>query len=119
MDNPRIRRIRKNSVNNIVKPVIREKRAEIPEQYNEITVEFRDKSKLQFRLYNDGFAYRFILDLPGTIIINNDIADFVFDKESLLTYQKIIIILTVIMKNLTLSLPLQKWRLMTWETCLL
>ena len=57
VDNPRIRRIRKNSVNNIVKPVIREKRAEIPEQYNEITVEFRDKSKLQFRLYNDGFAY--------------------------------------------------------------
>ncbi len=88
VDNPRIRRIRKNSVNNIVKPVIREKRAEIPEQYNEITVEFRDKSKLQFRLYNDGFAYRFILDLPGTIIINNDMADFVFDKESLLTYQK-------------------------------
>jgi len=88
MENPRIRRIRRSSVNNVIKPVIREKRAEIPEQYNEIIVEFCDNNKLQFRLYNDGFAYRFILDLPGTIKINNDIADFVFDKDALLTYQK-------------------------------
>jgi len=74
---------------------------------------------LQFRLYNDGFAYRFILDLPGTIIINNDMADFVFDKESLLTYQKDNNNPNSDYENLTLSLPLQKWRLMTWETCLL
>ncbi|MDR2038944.1 MAG: glycoside hydrolase family 97 protein [Bacteroidales bacterium] len=87
-ENPRIRKIRKNSVNNIIKPVIKEKRAEIPEQYNETTIEFRDNSKLQFRLYNDGLAYRFILDLPGTIRINSDQADFVFDGNALITYQK-------------------------------
>lgn len=88
LENPKIRRIRKNSVNNVIKPVIREKRAEIPELYNETTIEFRDKSKLQFRLYNDGFAYRFILDLPGVIKINNDKADFQFDKDAELIYQK-------------------------------
>ena len=88
VENPKIRKIRNSSVNNIVKPVIKEKYAEISEQYNEITIEFKDKSKLQFRLYNDGFAYRFMLDLPGTIKINDDQADFVFDAKAQLTYQK-------------------------------
>ncbi|MEN6324391.1 MAG: glycoside hydrolase family 97 catalytic domain-containing protein [Proteiniphilum sp.] len=87
-ENPKIRRTRENSVNNVVIPVIREKKAKIPEQYNEIIIEFKDKSKLQFRLYNDGFAYRFILDLPGTIKVNNDRADFFFDKNAALIYQK-------------------------------
>ena len=86
--NPKIRKVQKSSVNRMVKPVIREKRAEIPEQYNEAVIEFNDRSKLQFRVYNDGIAYRFILNLPGEIKIISDRADFVFDKESTLTFQK-------------------------------
>lgn len=88
MRNSKIRKIRKNSVNNIIKPVIKEKQSEISEQYNETTIEFADNSKLQFRLYNNGFAYRFILDLPGGIKVNSDQADFIFDDNALLTYQK-------------------------------
>lgn len=86
--NPKIRNIKENSVNNIITPVIKEKRSEIPEQYNETTIELGDNNKLQFRLYNDGFAYRFILDLPGIIKINNDRADFLFDMNAELIYQK-------------------------------
>lgn len=86
--NSKIKNVRKNSINNIITPVIKEKCSEIPEQYNETTIEFRDKSKLQFRLYNDGFAYRFILDLPGIIKINKDRADFYFDENAELIYQK-------------------------------
>ena len=61
-----IRKVQKTSVNRTIKPVIKEKRAEIPECYNEATLEFSDKTKLQFRLYNEGIAYRFILASPPT-----------------------------------------------------
>ncbi|MDR2146818.1 MAG: glycoside hydrolase family 97 protein [Tannerella sp.] len=84
----KVRNIRSASVNRIVKPVIREKQAEIPENYREATVEFSDKTRVQFRVYNDGMAYRFILDLPGDVKIISDRAAFTFDKDALLTFQK-------------------------------
>ena len=84
----KVRSVRKNAVNRIVKPEIREKRAEIPEQFNEATIEFNDKTKLQFRVYNDGMAYRFLLGLPGEIKIINDHAHFIFEKGASLTFQK-------------------------------
>ena len=86
--NPKIRRVQKTSVNRTLMPVIREKRAEIPEQYNEAVIEFTDKTKMQFRVYNDGMAYRFILNLPGEIKIITDRADFLFDRDAALTFQK-------------------------------
>jgi len=87
-ENSRIRRVKENSVDRIIKPAIKEKRSEIPEQYNETTIELSDLSKLQFRLYNNGLAYRFILDLPGKIKVNDDKADFSFDNNAELIYQK-------------------------------
>ena len=86
--NPKIRRIQRSAVNRVVKPVIREKRAEIPEQYNEAVIELTDRTKLQFRVYNDGMAYRFVLNLPGEIEITGDHACFQFDRDALLTFQK-------------------------------
>ena len=84
----KIRRLQRASVNRIIKPVIKEKRAEIPEKYNEATIEFQDKTQLQFRVYNDGIAYRFILRLPGDIKIISDRAHFIFNKDAMLTFQK-------------------------------
>jgi len=86
--NAKIRKVQQNSVNRIVKPEIREKRAEIPEQYNEAVIEFNDKTKLQFRVYNNGMAYRFILNLPGEIKVIHDRAHFIFDDDAVLTFQK-------------------------------
>jgi alpha-glucosidase len=85
---PKIRKVQNSSVNRIIKPVIKEKRAEIPEQFNEAVIEFKDKTKLQFRVYNDGIAYRFILNLPGEIKIIEDRAGFTFGKDATLTFQK-------------------------------
>ncbi len=86
--NPRIRNVKRTSVNNVVKPVIKEKRAEIPEIYNEAMIELWDKSHIQFRVYNNGIAYRFVLDLPGEITIKGDHAGFGFADDATLTFQK-------------------------------
>ncbi len=84
----KVSNVKRATVNKVVKPEIKEKKAEIPEVYNEVTVEFKDKTKLQFRLYNNGLSYRYLLSLPGEIIIKEDLADFSFDKNSKLTFQK-------------------------------
>ena len=86
--NPKIRQVKSSSIDRVIKPVIREKRAEIPERFNEAIIEFNDKTKLQIRVYNEGIAYRFILNLPGEIKIINDRARFVFDSNASLTFQK-------------------------------
>lgn len=85
---PRIANIKQTSVDRVITPQIKEKFAQIPERYNELTVAFRDKSKLQLRVYDNGVAYRFVLDMDGEIRIINDFSDFVFDKNSKLTFQK-------------------------------
>ncbi len=87
-ENAGIRNVKKTSVNNVVKPVIKEKRAEIPEIYNEATIELKDKTKILFRVYNDGIAYRLVLGLPGEITVTADRADFLFSDESILTFQR-------------------------------
>jgi alpha-glucosidase len=87
-DNPRVRKITRASVNRVVNPVIKEKCAEIPERYNEASIEFKDGGKLQFRAYDEGIAYRYVLRGNGDLRIISDNADFIFDDKALLTFQK-------------------------------
>lgn len=86
--NAKIINTKQLSIDRIVLPEIKEKFAKIPEKYNELLITFKDKNKLQLRVYNDGIAYRFILDLPGEIKVISDNSDFVFDKTATLTFQK-------------------------------
>jgi alpha-glucosidase len=51
--------VKTRTVNQVQHPVIREKRAVVTDNYNEITLEFRDNSRMIIRAYNDGIAYRF------------------------------------------------------------
>ena len=86
--NSGIRNTKKASVDRIIKPEIKEKRAEIREAYNEAVIELKDKTKIQFRVYNDGMAYRLVLNLPGEITITGDRSDFLFASGSTLTFQR-------------------------------
>lgn len=85
--NPHIQKIKTQTVNRMVVPVIKEKQASINENFNETTIEFKGKSKLIIRAYNDGFAYRMVSALPGEITVWDEHAEFISDKNSLLTFQ--------------------------------
>ncbi len=85
--NPHIQKIKTQTVNRMVVPVIKEKQASIPENFNETTIEFRGKSKLVVRAYNDGVAYRMVSDLPGEITVWEEHGEFVCNENSLLTFQ--------------------------------
>lgn len=84
----KVRSVNRSSVDRIVVPEIKEKFSEIPEKYNETLITFKDKSKLQFRVYNEGVVYRFITDLEGDVVINDEHAEFIFDQSSILTFQQ-------------------------------
>jgi len=83
----KIRKVGSKSVSGTVVPVIKEKQASIPEVYNEVTVHFSGNLALQFRLYNDGFAYRMVTELPRELTVMRENALFAFDRNAKITFQ--------------------------------
>lgn len=60
----------------IIFPPVPEKRKEIRDFYNELTIHFKSKVSLQVRVYNDGFAYRFTSAYKDSITIEREIARY-------------------------------------------
>lgn len=77
------------SVNTKIIPVVREKRAIIPDIYNELILRFADHFELQFRVYDDGVAYRFVSKLTGDIIVTGEEATFNFQPGTIAYYPRI------------------------------
>jgi alpha-glucosidase len=71
---PKLLNYTEESVNHIIYPLIRQKRKEIPDVYNEMELVFRENYSITFRAYNDGVAYRFKTSFPDDIIV--------YDEES-------------------------------------
>ncbi|HEY5409005.1 MAG TPA: glycoside hydrolase family 97 protein [Ginsengibacter sp.] len=64
----------------IISPVP-EKRKEIVNNYNELTLEFKQPYTLVFRVYDDGVAYRIVTRFKDSIIIKNEVALFNFSAN--------------------------------------
>lgn len=64
----------------IISPVP-EKRKEIINNYNELTLQFKQPYTLLFRVYNDGVAYRIVTRFKDSIIIKNEVALFNFSTN--------------------------------------
>lgn len=61
----------------IVSPVP-EKRRIIPDIYNLLSIEFRHPYRVEFRVYDDGVAYRIFTMYKDSIYIKNEVAEFSF-----------------------------------------
>ena len=72
-----------------ITPVIKEKRNIIPDIYKELIIRFNNQTELQFRVYNDGVAYRFSSVLPGEITVVNEEAGFNFPRGTLIFYPQV------------------------------
>lgn len=53
----------------------------IQDQYRELTVKMKDDFGVQFRVYDQGVAYRFYTEKKEELIIKNELAEFRFDKD--------------------------------------
>src|SRR6185437_4994210 len=64
----------------IISPVP-EKRKVIIDNYNELTLQFRQPFTILFRVYNDGVAYRIITRFKDSITIKNEVVRFNFSPN--------------------------------------
>ncbi|MBS2210682.1 glycoside hydrolase family 97 protein [Carboxylicivirga mesophila] len=53
------------------------KNREVPNEYKELQLDFKGGFGLQFRVYNEGVAYRFVTSLRGDVEVNNEVMDMV------------------------------------------
>ena len=62
----------RRSVNTTIRPTVPEKRALIPDRYNELRLSMGPSLAVTFRAYDDGVAYRFETSFPGTVTIRTE-----------------------------------------------
>ena len=79
-ENPKVISTKTNSINEVIKANFY-KKAEIVDNYNELSITFQGRYKVIFRAYDDGVAYRFVTYFPGTITVESETADFNFDAD--------------------------------------
>lgn len=81
-ENEKVRKANTRIWNDIIKPVVANKRSVISDNCNILEISFNSGFTLQFRAYNDGTAYRFETNLKGDVTVKNEISDFKFPSGS-------------------------------------
>lgn len=71
-ENDKIHQAKKSSVHEVIHPAVAIKNAVIKNDYNTITLQYKDRYSVAFRVYNDAAAYRFTTDYPDSIIVKNE-----------------------------------------------
>jgi len=74
----RIVDVKRNSINRILLPHVKQKSKEVVEHYNEITFTYDNKQSVTFRVFDQGMAYRFSIQLMGNVEVKNEYAQFNF-----------------------------------------
>ncbi len=66
------------NVNEILKPVVKQKFRTINDNYNELILNFKNNYSLIFRVYDDGAAYRFKTNFKNEIIVYSELFEAKF-----------------------------------------
>ncbi|MFZ0281612.1 MAG: glycoside hydrolase family 97 catalytic domain-containing protein, partial [Bacteroidales bacterium] len=83
----RVQKVFRRSVNEIIKPEIREKFESIVNAYNELEIRFKDGNSLTFRLFNEGLAYRFSTSSKDSLTIYSEYLDLFFEQGDSARFQ--------------------------------
>ncbi|MFA6128283.1 MAG: glycoside hydrolase family 97 protein [Bacteroidales bacterium] len=78
---PVLKKAQEIKVDRVVKPEIREKSETIRDYYQELKLTFKPDYNLEFRLYNEGLAYRIVINKPGEVVIKNELGGYHFDSK--------------------------------------
>lgn len=82
-----VKKVIRNSVNETLSPVIREKAETYLNQYNEMQLAFQSDYSISFRLFNEGLAYRFVSSTKDSLTILNENLNILFDENDSLRFQ--------------------------------
>jgi alpha-glucosidase len=78
--NAKVSKTSTRSVNEQVKPVYGTNNV-LKDQFNELTIQFKDNFNLIFRAYNSGVAYRFVTNFKKDITIKDEEVSFIFPGD--------------------------------------
>ena len=78
----KVRKVTPGKINQVLETVVAYKRSKIEDNCNTMLISFRSGVAIQFRVYNDGVAYRFETSLKDDITVKNEIADLQFPTGS-------------------------------------
>ncbi len=70
--NPKILKKITNSISEVVYPEVPEKNSRITDQYNDMQLFLKGKAVINFRVYNNGIAWRFETNLKDEITVNEE-----------------------------------------------
>ena len=79
--NATVHKIERNTVNETLHPVVRQKSRTISDHYNILVIEFKEKFSLIFRAYDDGVAYRFTTRFKDNLTVVSEEAAFRFAED--------------------------------------
>ena len=81
-ENEKVTKASLSKLNDILRPVVANKRSEIKDNCNILTISFNSGFSLQFREYDDGVAYRFETSFKDDITVKDEVSEFVFPEGS-------------------------------------
>lgn len=84
--NPILSKVKVSSVNQKINNVVNGRRSQIQDIYNELTIQLKNNYSVIFRAYDEGFAYRFVTNVQGKIVVKNEEANFNFEGDYKLHY---------------------------------
>lgn len=87
-EKPSVASVSRKSVSEKIKPVVAYKFSEIVNDYNQLLIKFRGNYSIEWRVFDDGFAYRFITDIKGDINVVDETFDIALPEGYLLHGQQ-------------------------------
>lgn len=86
--NPKVVRASRKNVSETITPVVPLKYATVDNHYNQLLLKFRGGYSIEFRAFDNGFAYRFITDRKGEMEVKNETCGLHFPGDYLLHMQQ-------------------------------
>ncbi len=77
----KVRKIKRSSISEQVKVIVPVKSKIIKDEYNQLSIQFKNDFSVVFRVFDNGITYRFETSKKGEIIINNETVDLNFSDN--------------------------------------
>lgn len=72
----KVKKVSRKSVDKMLHPVVPTKFSKINDRYNEMVLRMAGNYSVEFRAYDNGAAYRFVIDRPGDMTVNTETVEF-------------------------------------------
>ncbi|TVP08975.1 glycoside hydrolase family 97 protein [Shewanella sp. KCT] len=77
---PQVVEVKRSAISEQLTPVVKVRTAKIDNQYNQLSLSFKDNYRVEFRAFDEGVAYRFSAQQSGKSALTSEQAEFNFAK---------------------------------------